>query len=44
MDKKEKPEKQVIDPTKLPCYKCKWRYSYVCPQCEWNKDGKHKVY
>ncbi len=44
MDDKKEQDKQTIDPMKLPCYKCKWRYSYVCPQCEWNKDGKYKTY
>lgn len=29
---------------KLPCNKCEWRYSIFCPRCEWNKNGKFKVY
>lgn len=32
--------------SKLPCIKnnCEWRYSIHCPKCEWNKNGKVKVY
>lgn len=29
---------------KLPCSKCKDRYSIHCPSCEWNKDGKYNTY
>lgn len=28
----------------LPCKKCKWRYSICCPKCNWNREGKYKVY
>lgn len=43
---KKQPKEKEIDPLKLPCNKinCEWRYSIHCPKCEWNKDGKAKVY
>lgn len=44
MAEKEKPKEKEIDITKLPCFKCEWRYSIHCPKCNWNKQGKVKVY
>ena len=35
---------KLVPLSKLPCWKCEWRYSIHCPKCEWNKDGKAKVY
>lgn len=35
---------KLVDFAKLPCAKCEYRYSYVCPQCNWNKDGKYNTY
>ena len=29
---------------KLPCMKCKYRYSLHCPSCNWNLDGKYNTY
>lgn len=33
-----------LDITKLPCFKCEWRYSIHCPKCQWNKDGNINTY
>lgn len=32
--------------SELPCIKnkCEWRYTTHCPKCEWNRDGKVRVY
>lgn len=30
--------------SKLPCAKCKWRYSIHCPKCDWNSDGEYNTY
>lgn len=35
---------KLVPLEKLPCWTCEWRYSIHCPKCEWNKDGKAKVY
>lgn len=35
---------KLVPLAKLPCNKCRWRYSICCPQCEWNKDGRFAVY
>ena len=34
----------TVDWNKMPCKNCEWRYAYVCPQCQWNKDGKYLTY
>lgn len=41
---KDSTKEPKIDLTKLPCWKCEWRYSLHCPHCNWNKDGKVNVY
>lgn len=33
-----------LDITKLPCFKCEWRWSIHCPKCQWNKDGNINTY
>ena len=54
-DSKQQPKEQepelmvevngkLVPLSKLPCWTCEWRYSIHCPKCEWNKDGKVKVY
>ena len=33
-----------VDWDKMPCSKCKWRYSFHCPHGCWNAKGKYIVY
>ena len=33
-----------LDITKLPCFKCEWRWSMHCPRCQWNKNGNINTY
>lgn len=28
----------------LKCGSCDYRYSIICPNCEWNKKGKYNTY
>lgn len=27
-----------------PCARCKYRYAYVCPMCQWNRFGFYNTY
>ena len=37
-------KRKQLDITKLPCFKCEWRWSIHYPKCQWNKDGNINTY